>query len=77
MLNSMVMSIFLFWIRNALFGMANLVLKIKIVCLNINLVPRLELKYAEFSGNFHFSLVDWKYLFWANLVQKIKFFCLN
>ena len=27
------------------------------------------LEYAKFHGAVHFSLLDWKYTFWANLVQ--------
>ena len=33
--------------------------------------------YPEFSGYAHFSVFDWKYLFRANLVQKIKIVSLS
>ena len=39
-----------------------------------------EFKYGEFNGGAHFSVYDWKYPFWSNVVQKIKasgFSCFN
>ena len=34
-------------------------------------------KYAKFNGNVQFFLFDWKYLFWASLIQKIKIVSLS
>ena len=31
----------------------------------------------EFDGEFTFSVLEWKFRFWANLVQKSKMVCLN
>ena len=56
---------------------ANLVKKIKIVSLSLNLVPKQIWICRIQMALFIFSVLDWKHLFWANLVQKIKLLSLS
>ena len=63
--------IFLFWNGNTLFEQiwfkSSTLFKAKPWYLE-------KFEYLEFSGDvmFNFSVLDWNYLFWANLVQKTK-----
>ena len=36
-----------------------------------------EFKYAGFGSDVNFSILDWKYRFWANLVEKIEIVILS
>ena len=84
MQNSLVMFTFSVCDRKYPFWV-NLVQKVKINSLSWNMVPtlirirRIQWRcslYAEFNHAVHFFF-DWKYPFWANLVQKIKIISLS
>ena len=55
----------------------NLIQKIKLVSLSLNLVPRLIRICRNSMTSFTFSALDCKNFFWANLVQTIKIVCLS
>ena len=71
MQNSMVLFSFSVLDREYSFW-ANLMQKIKILGLCLNLVPRLTQSVQSSLVAFVFSVFDWQYTTLVNLVQKIK-----
>ena len=73
MLNSMVMITFLCWTENTLFE--EIWSKNSKLFVSDKAWYLVYFKYDEFDGDYHFFILNRKYVFWVNLVQKIKIVC--